>query len=93
MRYAVDGYNYMLALGFPGAARICLTHSYPTGNAAEGSGAWDGSDYKYIIPKWEAFFEIKSEFERSIGGSVYDWLPGVVENTFDGSSYGRMDNS
>lgn len=33
-------------------------------------------------PKWRATFEIKELFEDRIGGSIYDLLPGVVENTF-----------
>jgi len=34
------------------------------------------------IPKWTAYFAIKDDFEREIGQSVYNLLPGVVENTF-----------
>jgi hypothetical protein len=36
----------------------------------------------YTIPKWQATLAVKDEFERAIGCSVYDLLPGVVENTF-----------
>ncbi len=32
--------------------------------------------------KWEAYFQIKADFERQIGRSIYSLLPGVVENTF-----------
>ncbi len=35
-----------------------------------------------IIPKWKRTFEIKEYFETKIGKSIYDLLPGVMENTF-----------
>lgn len=132
MRHAIDGYRYLLAQGYQGAARICLTHSYPVKNAAYGSSHWDGTEEEYqfvqsyldaieytlydrliqlcdslalptgfclmekrlvdvvrrygfneyTLRKWEAFFEIKAEFERLTGGAVYNLLPGVVENSF-----------
>jgi len=33
--------------------------------------------------KWDAFFNIKAEFEAAIGQSIYRLLPGVIENTFN----------
>lgn len=38
--------------------------------------------HDYIIPKWKALFETRKYFEEKIGRSIYDILPGVVENTF-----------
>jgi hypothetical protein len=38
---------------------------------------------EYAIPKWEAIFDIKHEFDRATGGSIYNLLPGVIENTFE----------
>lgn len=35
------------------------------------------------VPKWKATFKIKIDFENVLGCSVYNLLPGVVENTFD----------
>lgn len=35
-----------------------------------------------ILAKWRATFDIKHDFERRMGCSVYSLLPGVVENTF-----------
>ena len=32
--------------------------------------------------KWKAFLQIQQDFEAVIGQSIYDLLPGVVENTF-----------
>jgi hypothetical protein len=37
---------------------------------------------KFTIRKWKAFFDIRAEFETVIGTSIYQLLPGVVENTF-----------
>lgn len=135
MRHALDGYQYLMSLGYEQAARISLTHSYPIKNAAAGADRWDGSDEEFqfvqsyldqidydrydrliqlcdslalpagfclmekrlvdvvlrygtnplTIPKWKAYFAIRDEFEREIGGSLYDLLPGVIENTFSSS--------
>lgn len=34
------------------------------------------------VPRWKRTLEIKSFFEKKIGGSIYELLPGVIENTF-----------
>ncbi len=47
MRHALTGYRYLEQAGYPDAARICITHSYPNKNAAEGSSAWDGTDEEF----------------------------------------------
>jgi hypothetical protein len=39
--------------------------------------------HEYIIPKWKETFEIKKYFENKMGKSIYNILPGVVENTFE----------
>lgn len=36
----------------------------------------------YSVRKWRKKFQIRDDFERRMGCSVYDVLPGVVENTF-----------
>lgn len=41
-----------------------------------------GGVNEHVLDKWRATFRIKADFERAIGRSVYDLLPGVVENTF-----------
>jgi len=43
MRHVMDGYYFMIAEGYPDAARICLTHSYPLQDVNSGSSPWDGS--------------------------------------------------
>jgi hypothetical protein len=34
------------------------------------------------VDRWKAVLGIKAYFEGVIGGSIYDWLPGAVENSF-----------
>ena len=36
----------------------------------------------FSLRKWQATFDIKADFERRMGRSVYGLLPGIVENTF-----------
>ena len=43
MRHVIDGYNFLIAEGYPDAARICLTHSYPLADVNAAAGPWDGS--------------------------------------------------
>ncbi len=43
MRHALDGYNYLLSLGYGDAARISLTHSYPIKDIDAGADLWDGT--------------------------------------------------
>lgn len=37
---------------------------------------------EYTVPRWKATFALQRHFEQIIGSSIYDHLPGVVENTF-----------
>lgn len=51
MRHVYDGYRFLAAEGYPGAARICLTHSFPVeGLVASADNHWDGApeDYDFI---------------------------------------------
>jgi len=41
MRHVLDGYRFLVSEGYPDAARICMTHSFPVPDAAAGSGKWD----------------------------------------------------
>lgn len=49
MRHTIDGYRYLIPLGFDDAARVCLTHSFPiegmrdTKTSAGGDAGWDCS--------------------------------------------------
>jgi hypothetical protein len=51
MRHVLDGYQFMDQLGYPGAARICLTHSYPIKEEPYGASPWDGSEqeWQYVV--------------------------------------------
>jgi hypothetical protein len=35
-----------------------------------------------MAPKWRATYRIKELFEKQMGSSIYELLPGVIENTF-----------
>jgi hypothetical protein len=43
MRHVVDGYRYLMSEGYPDAAHISITHSYPIPNVMVGSSKWDGT--------------------------------------------------
>ena len=51
MRHALDGYHFLAELGYPGSARICLTHSYPIREDPHGATSWDGSDeeWRFVV--------------------------------------------
>ena len=36
---------------------------------------------EYTLPRWKALLGLQHEFERAIQKSIYDCLPGVMENT------------
>ncbi len=44
MRHVLDGYRYLLDLGYPDAARFCLTHSFPVKDVHAHAGVWDCTD-------------------------------------------------
>ncbi|MEW5871607.1 MAG: HD domain-containing protein [Chloroflexota bacterium] len=43
MRHALDGYRYLDALGYPEAARVALTHSFPIPEVQAVASQWDCS--------------------------------------------------
>lgn len=47
MRHVIDGTLYLGDLGYGGAARICLTHSFPYQNPLAVFGEWDCSDQEF----------------------------------------------
>jgi hypothetical protein len=47
MRHVIDGWRYLDGLGFAGAARICLTHSFPYQNPRAVFGEWDCTDQEF----------------------------------------------
>ena len=38
--------------------------------------------HPYTVERWKTVLDIKAHFEEIIGCSIYDFLPGVVENSF-----------
>ncbi len=42
-RHILDGHDHLLGLGYPDAARIALTHSFPQQLPGELIGVWDGT--------------------------------------------------
>ena len=47
MRHTLDGYQYLLKLGYLDAARICLTHSFPYKDIGCALGRWEVSQEEY----------------------------------------------
>lgn len=46
-RHILDGYDALMALGYPAAAQIALTHSFPQQRPDELIGAWDGTPEEF----------------------------------------------
>lgn len=44
MHHIIAGYNLLMEKGDPGAARICMTHSFPGGDPTTYLGKWDVTD-------------------------------------------------
>ena len=62
-----DGYDYMMSLGQPEIARICLTHSFPINNSDTFFGKYDCST------------EQKDFLDKYIGQGVYDDYDKLVQ--------------
>lgn len=65
MRHIIDGYTFLKNLGYDAAARIALTHSFPTQNIREAYGNWD------CLPQEK---ELVSHYLASITYDDYDRL-------------------
>jgi hypothetical protein len=64
-RHIIDGYFYLLKMGYDDAARICLTHPFALKNIDVISGKWDCSQEE---------FEFVREYLSKIEFNVYDRL-------------------
>ena len=132
LHHAIAGYDLLMKKGWEDAAKIAVTHSFPTQSLNHfGGGALDVSDeemavirqvlaqpfddYDRLIQlcdalswgegvclmekrlvdvvvrhgafagmeiKWRKWFEIKADFERRMGHSLYDLFPEAAANTF-----------
>lgn len=50
MRHGLDGYRYLVKLGYSSVARVCLTHtSFTHKNKPVIVGSWDGSEEEYVV--------------------------------------------
>jgi len=41
MRHALDGYRFLMEKGYPDAARVCISHSFPVKDLNSAAGKWD----------------------------------------------------
>lgn len=50
MKHIIDGYNFMLSMGYDDSARICLTHSFPDKNinSYNGKNDCDNKETEFI---------------------------------------------
>ncbi len=60
LRHVYDGYSYMKSLGYPDAARICITHSFPNKIIDDYVGNTDVTD------------EQKKFIEEKLSSCIYD---------------------
>ena len=44
MRHSLDGYNFLMELGYDDAARVALTHSYVIEDVDHVNARWDGTE-------------------------------------------------
>jgi hypothetical protein len=49
MIHILDGYRFLTAEGYPDAARVCLTHSFPNQSQPAGADAWDGTPEEFAF--------------------------------------------
>jgi hypothetical protein len=59
-RHVLDGFCFLKKLGYPDAARICLTHSFPLHDTRTYAGVWDTNE------------EEKQEVETLLAAVQYD---------------------
>ncbi|GAA5503142.1 hypothetical protein Dxin01_02891 [Deinococcus xinjiangensis] len=61
-RHILDGYEYLLGLGYPDAARIALTHSFVIPDLDTLQGDWDGTP-----AEWERLVQALAQAEFTEG--------------------------
>ncbi|MDO4356407.1 MAG: HDOD domain-containing protein [Clostridia bacterium] len=71
IRHAIDGYRFMMELGYDEVARICLTHSFAVKDLAMGLGRMD------FTPEEAQFVQTYLE---SCSYDEYDWLMQVCDS-------------
>lgn len=63
-RHILDGYTYLQDLGYPAAARICLTHSFPVRDIAYCVGQWDTTHAEYAFVRDYLQSVVYDEYDR-----------------------------
>ncbi len=49
IRHIFEGYHFLMDEGYPDAARICLTHSFPVQDIHAVTGVWDCTQDEYVF--------------------------------------------
>jgi hypothetical protein len=65
-RHILDGYTYLMGLGYPAAARICLTHSFPVPDITVCDGTWDTTPAEYAFLRQAVAAATYDEYDRLI---------------------------
>lgn len=65
-RHILDGYTYLMGLGYPAAARICLTHSFPVRDITCCDGVWDTTPEEYAFLRDTVATATYDEYDRLI---------------------------
>lgn len=69
MRHALDGFRFLHDLGYQDAARICLTHSFPSDDLKRtetAAGTWDCTEAeRHFVDEYLASIEM-TEYDRLI---------------------------
>ena len=66
MMYIYDGYLYLMENGYPDAAQICITHSFPIQNIQVYSGSNDCSDEVYSKIQRILYTSVYTDYDRLI---------------------------
>ncbi len=66
MRHVYDGFSYLSDLGYDDAARICLTHSFASGNVMAIFGKWDCTDEELAVVRAYIEGTVYDEYNRLI---------------------------
>lgn len=82
LRHVLDGYVFLKTKGFIDAARICITHAFPTKEVTADSGHWDGTAEELDLVK---NYLAKLEF------GPYDRLMQLCDAVSTPSGYGLIE--
>lgn len=66
LRHVLDGYQYLTALGYADAARICLTHSFAVQDLRSFSGQWDCNEEQLAVLRRDLAAVVYDDYDRLI---------------------------